>query len=271
MKKVAIIAPDFVPSNMPPALRVRNFARHLPGFGWQPIVLAADPQFYEGRLDWENQHLLPESLHVIRTSALPVGIARKLGVGDIGMRSFWHIWRALRSLCAAEQIDLILIPVAPYVPMLLGRMAHARFGIPYIIDYSDPWITETYWRLPHSQRPPKWALAYALSRLIEPLAVRRVSAISGVSEGTLGSVRSYHSELASVPSAEIPFGGEPRDFAWLREHPRKHDVFSPDDGHFHLSYVGVCIPQMHAVVRALFLAVRRGLACRRGGNQRPGR
>jgi hypothetical protein len=259
VKRVVIVAPDFVPSNMPPALRARLFARHLPSFGWEPIVLAADPRFYEGRLDWENQRLLPDTLRVIRTPALPVGLARKLGIGDIGMRSFWHIWRALRNLCASEQVDLVLIPVAPYVPMLLGRMAHARFGVPYVIDYSDPWITETYWRLPRSQRPPKWALAYALSRLIEPLAVGRVSAIAGVSEGTLDSVSAYHPALASVPSAEIPFGGEPEDFAWLREHPRKHDVFKPNDGCFHLSYVGVCIPQMHAVVRALFTAVRQGL------------
>jgi hypothetical protein len=36
--------------------------------------------------------------------------------------------------------------------MILGRLAHARFGIPYVIDYIDPVVTEYYWKLPRSQR-----------------------------------------------------------------------------------------------------------------------
>ena len=44
MKRVVMVAPDFSPSSLPPALRVRFFATHLPSFGWEPIILSVDPR-----------------------------------------------------------------------------------------------------------------------------------------------------------------------------------------------------------------------------------
>lgn len=38
MPTALIIAPDFGPSSLPPATRVRFFAKHLPEFGWEPVV-----------------------------------------------------------------------------------------------------------------------------------------------------------------------------------------------------------------------------------------
>jgi len=51
MKSVVIIAPDFSPSSLPPALRVRFFAEHLPDYGWQPTIITTDPVFYETTVD----------------------------------------------------------------------------------------------------------------------------------------------------------------------------------------------------------------------------
>lgn len=258
MKRVVIIGADFVPSSLPPALRIRFFARHLPEFGWRPTILTTDPDFYEGPVDAENERLLPESLEVIRTPALRAPLARRIGIGDIGMRSMWHHWRALSALCRREKVDLVFIPVPPYVPMILGRLAHIRFGIPYVIDYIDPWITNYYWKLPKAQRPPKWALAYALSRVLEPFALRRVGHTVGVSKQTTDGVIARYSWLSEEDTSEIPYGGEAFDFEYLRKHPRKHQVFEPDDGHLHVSYVGACLSAMYPTLRALFKAVRLG-------------
>ncbi len=140
MPTVLIIAPDFAPSSLPPATRVRFFVKHLPEFGWEPVVLTVDAKHYEAAVDAENQQLLSPSLEVIRTSAFSARWTRKFGVGDIGMRSLWQHWRAIKHLCRERKIDLIFIPVPPYVPMVLGRLAHLRFGIPYVIDYIEPWV-----------------------------------------------------------------------------------------------------------------------------------
>jgi hypothetical protein len=259
MKRVLIVGADFTPSSMPPALRIRFFATHLPAFGWRPTVLATRPEYYEWSVDPENGQLLPDGLEIIRTPALPATVTRRFGVGDVGIRSLWHHWRVISRLCREGRIDAILIPVAPYAPMVLGRVAHARFGVPYVIDYMDPWITEYYWRLPRGQRPPKWWLAYTMARLLEPVALRRVGHVVGVSRGTTAGVVAPYPWLGEGDTTEIPLGGEPGDFEYLRSRPRRPRSFERTDGRFHLCCVGVVIRQMYPALRVLFEAVREGL------------
>jgi hypothetical protein len=232
---------------------------HLPEFGWQPIVLTTDSIHYDWNTDPENERLLPETLEVIRTSAWPKKLTSKIGIGDVGMRSMWAHWRALSELCRNQKVDLILIPVPPFVPMVLGRLAHLRFGIPYVIDYIDPWVTEYYWSLPKEQRPRKWPLSYALSRLLEPFSLKRVSHIVGVSKGTTDGVITRYRRLTEEDATEIPYGGEPNDFDYLRNNPRANKIFDNRDGQFHISYVGAYPKGMEPTMRALFAAVKAGL------------
>ncbi len=259
MRRVVIIGGDFVPSSLPPATRIRFLATHLPEFEWEAIVLTTDSQYYDWTIDNENERLLPGSVEVIRTPAFRSSWTRKIGIGDIGMRSLWHHWTALKQLCSQKQIDLVFIPVPPYMSMTLGRMAHKKFGIPYVIDYIDPWVTEYYWNVPRQQRPPKWPLAYAMSRIFEPYALKKVSHITSVSRGTIDGVVSRYDHLSDDDATEIPYGGEADDFEYLRRQPRKNPIFDLHDGMLHLSYVGACIPGMYPAVRGLFEAVRLGL------------
>lgn len=261
MRNVAIIGADFVPSSLPPAVRIRFFARYLPEFGWNPIVLTTDPACYECPVDPENEALVPPGLEVIRTKAIPAALSRRIGIGDLGMRSFWHQWRRAAQLCRERRIDLLFIPAPPYVTMLLGRLLHMQFGIPYVIDYIDPWVTGYYWTLPRAQRPPKHALAYAMARVLEPLALKNASGITGVSQGTIDGVVALHPWLnrSLAATAAIPYGGEPADFDYLRLHPRSQRLFDPRDGLIHVCYVGAFIRPMFDTARALFAAVAQGL------------
>jgi hypothetical protein len=259
MKRVAIIGADFAPSSLPPATRIRFFAKHLPEFGWEPIILTIQPEYYESATDPENERLLPNSLEVIRTRALPTSLTRKIGIGDLGMRSVWHHWRALSRLHKEKKIDLIFIPVPPNVPMVLGRLAHMRYGIPYVVDYIDPWVTEYYWKLPRKQRPPKWLMSYALSRCLEPFALRRAQHITGVSRGTTDQVVNRYGWLAGTDATEIPYGAEADDFEYLRQHPRENTIFDAKDGRRHVCYVGAYVKSMEQTLRALFAAFRQAL------------
>jgi hypothetical protein len=257
-KTVLIVAPDFTPSSYPPALRVRFFAQHLPEFGWDPTIVATEPRFYEWNVDSENEKLLDPNLEVIRTPALPVKWTRKLGIGDLGIRSFCHHWRALSRICRHRPVDLVFIPVPPNYSMLLGRVAHARFGIPYVIDYIDPVVTDYYWKLPRSQRPPKYALANRVARWMEPFALRHVAEIVGVDVSYTADLFGRYPWL-KAPTTGIPYGGEPADFEYLRRHPRSNPLFDNRDGLLHLSYAGRGGPDIIPVLRALFQAVRFGL------------
>jgi hypothetical protein len=258
LKRVLIVGADFTPSSYPPALRIRYFARHLKEFGWEPVILTTDPSYYETAIDEENQNLLPADLAVIRTRAIPATLTRKFGFGDLGLRSFWHHWRALNRICRERRVDLIFVPIPPYLGIVLGRLAHARFRIPYVIDYIDPYVTEYYWKLPRSRRPPKHALAYYTARVLEPFALRRVAAVVGVDTSYTADLFARYPWL-KVEAASIPYGGEPADFEYVRRHPRVNPVFDSADGLLHMSYVGRGGPDMLPSLRAVFQAVVAGL------------
>jgi len=257
LKRVLIVGADFAPSSYPPALRIRYFARHLKDFGWEPVILTTDPRYYETEVDEENGKLLPTDLEVIRTRAIPATLTRKFRFGDLGLRSLWHHWWAIKRICRERRVDLIFVPIPPYPSIVLGRLAHARFGIPYVIDYIDPYVTEYYWKLPRSQRPPKHALAYYTARVVEPFALKRAAAVVGVDTSYTEDLFVRYPWLA-VKSASIPYGGEPSDFDYLRQHPRANPVFDPQDGFLHLSYVGRGGPDMLPSLRAVFQAMLIG-------------
>jgi len=256
VKTVAILAPDFPPSSLPPSVRIRLFVSHFASFGWRPIIITTDPAFYDAQGDADNERLLPPNLEIIRTRAIPLRFARRFGFGDIGIRSLLPQWRALVSLCRAKRVDLIFCSVPPYITMLLARMAFERFRIPYVIDYQDPWTTNYYWKLPRSQRPPKWLLAYVLARAVEPIAVRRAAHLVAVSQGTLDQVVEHHPLLTTTPSTPIPFGFEQADFDFLRRRPRSNPIFDPGDGLLHISYVGAYTVAMEPAMRGLFSAIQ---------------
>ena len=255
-----IVGADFTPSSLPPALRIRFFAQYLPEFGWRPIVLTTHPKYYELSVDPENNQLLPSWLEVVRTPALPVALTRKVGIGDVGIRSLWHHWHALTRLCRTQQIDLVFIPVPPNASMILGRLAKARFGVPYVVDYIDPVVTDYYWKLPRSQRPPKWPLAYLLSRAMESFTLRHVDHLVGVDQTYVAGAYSRYPWLKTVGNTGIPYGGEPSDFGYLRCNPRKNFIFDKRDGFVHISCVGRGGRDILSALRLLFRAVKLGLS-----------
>ena len=260
MKKVLIIGPDFIPSNLPPALRIKGFVSHLLEFGWEPTVLSVDPHYYDWPIDRETERLLPENLRIIRTTALPDAPLRKIGIGDIALRALWQLWRRAVTLCREERFDLAFIPMPPYYQVVVGRLLRFQFDLPYVIDYIDPWTSIDYWKLPKDRRPLKRTVAYGLARLLEPIALKRASHIIGVSKGTTDHVMRTYPGLPENAAAEIPYGGDEDAFDYLRTHPRKNFIFDKSDGLFHLSYVGACNDAMKATIKALFAAVKLGLA-----------
>lgn len=239
-------------------MRIRYFAQHLREFGWEPVVLTTDSRYYETSTDPENEELLPADLEVIRTRAIPAALTRKLRFGDLGLRSLWHHWQAIKRVCSERKIDLIFVPIPPYPSIVLGRLTYAKFRIPYVIDYIDPYVTEYYWTLHRSQRPPKHALAYYTARTVEPFALKRVAAVIGVDSSYTADLFKRYPWL-KVEAASIPYGGEPADFEYVRQHARANPVFDRHDGRLHISYVGRGGPDMLPTLRAVFQAILMGL------------
>ena len=64
---------------------------------------------YEEAPDYRLAGMVPETVQVLKTGAIPLAVTRPLGVGDIGVRAYWHLQRAISKLLAAGGADLVFI------------------------------------------------------------------------------------------------------------------------------------------------------------------
>src|ERR1700736_2965036 len=99
--------------------RVRQLAKHLPTAGWEPIVLCVDEAHHEQRLDHSLAALVPESVETVKVGALPARLVRRFGVGEISLRAWRPLRRALFRLLETRRVGAVLITGAPFYPMLL--------------------------------------------------------------------------------------------------------------------------------------------------------
>ena len=139
-KRIAIVTGHFPPSNLAGVHRARLWAKYLPEFGWEPIVVTTHWDYYEEALDFDLLKLVDPGLRVIRTAALPIGPLRIFG--DIGLRAlYWH-FKALDELVLRKEIDFIQITIPSNYSAVLGELLYRRYKFPFGIDYQDPWVDE---------------------------------------------------------------------------------------------------------------------------------
>jgi hypothetical protein len=258
LKRVLMVSPHFPPDSSAGAHRVRLLAPHLPSFGWQPTVVSVDPLDYECRLDWELAGLVPDDLRVIRCRIWRPEWTRRFGVGDLGLRSLQGLWQTCSRLLAAEPFDALYITIYPSYPALLGPRLKRRFRVPFVLDYQDPWVGAWGESVGGGRagRPDlKSQVTRAIAEFFEPRVLRWADAATAVSAATLSAVWDRNPRLKRIPSAEIPIGGEAGDFDRLKASPRKNHYFDPDDGLFHLCYVGTLLPLGFETLRAVLGAV----------------
>jgi len=224
---------------------------HLEKFGWRPTVITVRPDCYEGELEPSLCELIPDTVEVIRTPALPIRPIRI--VGDVGVRAFWWHYRVLADLAQRGEVDFILIPIPPNYSAMLGRLIHRRYKVPYGIDFIDPWVHP--W--PGSERRfSKAWLAYNLGRWLEPKALRDVGMITAVAPGYYEGARRRYSWLSEVPCGAMPYGAEERDFSLLETHPRAPYLFKSQGTLRHIVYAGAMLPQAVRALELLFAALK---------------
>lgn len=249
-----IVSPYFPPSTLAGVHRARHLAKHLPAAGWTPIVLCVDEVYHEERLDRLLATLVPASLEVVKVAALSPRICRPLGFGEISLRAWRPLRRALFRLLATRPIGAVLITGSPYYPMLLTAEIKRRFGVPVVLDFQDPWVSAWGAKQP---RLSKSGLEHQLSVLLEPKVVRAADFITSVSEIQNAEMTGRYPWLDRSKMAAIPIGGDPDDYHALRSAPFGNSGFALEPGYFHLSYVGTIWPPVAETVRTLLRAIAR--------------
>jgi hypothetical protein len=205
-RQVVLVAPEFPPSNTAGAHRPRLFAKHLPAFGWQPTVLTIRADRIEGPLDPTLTALVDPRLAIVRTGALPVRPVRT--IGDVGIRALpWH-FSALVDRARRGLVDAVVLFGPPWFSFTHGPLLRLLFGVPYVVDYIDPWITD--WTASH-RFPAKGWWYHRAATAIEPMALRSASAVTAVSEGMLDGVLRRYPGLSPQCVAAMPYGAEVDD------------------------------------------------------------
>ena len=260
MRRVLMVSPHFPPDSSAASHRVRLLAPHLEAAGWSPTVVTLEPAAYEGRLDPDLAALVPASLRVVRAPAWQADVTRRIGLGDLGLRAFTGLRRTCHALLARERFDALFITVYPVYPALLGGGLKAAHGVPFVLDYQDPWVGA--WGRSVGGGPggaPDWKsrASRRLGTWLEPWAVRAADALVAVSQGTIDDIVARIPEAARLPQGVIPLGFEPADFAALRARPPLAPHFDPADGLIHLCYAGTLLPTGSGTLRLLLQALDR--------------
>lgn len=251
MKKVGIVAAHFVPSNLAAVHRARLWSLHLREFGWEPVIVTTDWNYYEETPEPGLLELLPPDLKVIRTRAFGTKPVRL--VGDIGLRAFWWHYSALCGLAQRKEMDFLHITIPSFYSACLGRLVHRRFGTPYGIDYIDPWVHQ----FPGSERrfSKAWG-ATQIAKILEPWAVRDAALITGINRAYYEGVLQRNPKLARrAVLGAMPYGGSEKDHEHVRTHPRLPALFAAHQGKFNFIYAGAMLPKAYVVLDRLLDAL----------------
>ena len=256
MKKVLIISPHFPPSNLAAVHRSRLFARHLPSFGWEPVILTVHENYYEENLDWNLYELLSEGLRIEKVEAFKVTKPRL--VGDIGLRSFYQLRKRALQLLKSEKFDFVYIPIPSFYTALIGPWLKRRTNVNFGIDYIDPWVHD----FPGSESlfSRHWASS-VLAKWLEPKALKSVSLITGVAEGYYKGVLERNPDLQKTCLfGAMPYGGEASDHEAVKKLALKPYLFQKEDNIIKLVYAGAMLPKAYDPLEKIFESLEENKA-----------
>lgn len=233
--------------------RARIFANHLPSFGWESVILTVDERYYEEPLDWNLHKLLPKNLRIEKVKAMRIRKPRL--IGDIGLRAFFSMLRKAERLIIEEKFDFLYITIPSFYGALWGRWLHATTGIPYGIDYIDPWVHE----FPGASKVFSRAwLATKVSKLLEPIAVKKASLISGVAEGYFEGVIERNPKLArSCKFLAVPYGIEKADNDAVKNLKLSSYLFNRGSQKIKMIYAGALLPKAFTILEAVFGVIEK--------------
>jgi len=257
-KTVLIVSPHFPPINAPDHQRVRMALSHFKEFGWQPVVLAVEPECSENSRDDSLLATIPDDVEIHRVRALPVGVTRRVGIGNLALRSLPYLRSKGNQLLLSRSFDLVFFSTSMFPVMSLGPVWLKRFGVPYVLDFQDPWLSDYY--KGSSLRPPggkmKYAFSNMLGRALEPRVVREAAHIVVVSPAYPDLLRTRYPELNGKRFTVLPFAASERDFEFAQASKTSHDVFANNDGFIHWVYAGAAGAIMARSIRSFFTALQ---------------
>lgn len=161
MPRVLILAPTFFPDPLVAAIRVTQWARHLPEFGWSPHVLCrhhghtATPEALAAHLhpavtvDYLGPRAsLPSPGHASSSTkeklrnTLITRVLKPLSVPDLFVWKWRQLSRQAAEIARNWQPEVVLSSSPPHSIHLAGREAANACGAPWVADFRDPYLID---------------------------------------------------------------------------------------------------------------------------------
>lgn len=245
MKKLAIVAPHFPPSALPPSQRVRMIVPKLRDEGWDCIIFTVEHKYREEKTDlWMNE-LIGNDFNLIKVKCLDAKKTRKFGIGDLGLRMLPFLLFSMIKNLKKSPVDCILYPVPPWYILVIAPIVKWFTKTPYVIDFIDPWVNE---QLDNSASVKK-KISQQIAVKLEKWVVSNASGIYSVSEAINKDIVNRHPELASKNFASIPYGVDFSDY-------NNKKALIPSRERIIMRYIGAVWQPALPVIEVLFQSIK---------------
>lgn len=163
VRRLLIVTYHFPPSAASGGFRILGFTRHLPKCGWN-VSIVAPPSLPWEAVDPQLMEKVPSETEIYRTPYSTTGLTKPL-------RKFapYACWlpRALKAgRQAIQEIrpDILMTSGPPHGIHLIGICLKRFHGVPWVADFRDPWIANSYDQA--AGRGLRGALAARLERIV---------------------------------------------------------------------------------------------------------
>lgn len=246
MKSVLVIAYFFPPLGGGGVQRTLGFVRHLPSFGYQPVVLAAAPSVAYWAMDESLLADVPSDVEVHRVEdglwAKGVGIVRRAVPASKRPRfdAWWLLpdrqapWlapalRRARALAKARTFDLVYSTGQPWTDHLVAGALVSRSHTPWVADFRDPWTQNQQYR--------------AATRLHDTVQHRLEAAVYDRAQRIVVNTKHNERELhRAFPRTQGRTVYIPNGFDGARLEALARSAPSPSSGELIISYAGSLYP-----------------------------
>lgn len=224
-RRVLIVVGTFAPAMCADMHRARMLCHELPALGWDVEVLTPDTSYQRPDvIEPGAERFFPAGLVVHRAPPWCTRVFRWLRINNQGWRGFWPMYRLGSRLLAKRKFDLVYFSTTSFILFCLGRLWRVRRGVPYVLDFHDPWVRHETKYITTTRRW-KWRMTHFLARYLERFAVRRAAGLVCVSSRYVDDMAARYASdapewLRTGRAATIPFAGSRRDLDQLE--PGKH-------------------------------------------------
>jgi glycosyltransferase involved in cell wall biosynthesis len=206
MRKLLLVTFHFPPCAASGTHRMLGFARHLPSYGWQPVVVAP-PSMPLEPVDAGLLSRVPHQAAVFH-APYPLGPLTK-PFRFLAPKAVWlpGAFKACARAIRQDRPDAVLTSGPPHCVHLVGLMLRRCYGLPWVADFRDPWITDRV------AKPPS-RVRYTLEAFWEKQVMRTADIIvANTPLACAGLCAAFPRQASKMVS--ITNGYDPEDFAGL--------------------------------------------------------